>query len=346
MNGAMLAYAARRVALFVPTFVAITFAGFAIMHLAPGDPVEMYLSGGLASGQAGISTQKLADAQRAKAELRHELGLDRPIPVQYVDWLAHLVRGDFGRSLKDRQPVWDKIRARLPVTVGIEVFAILITYLAAVPLGIHSAVRSGSRLDQVSTGVIFALYSLPSFWVGVLLIVFLCGGDYLAWFPPGGLHSLDYTPEWSVFRRLGDLANHLALPLFVTTLGSYTEISRYLRSSMLENARQDFIRTARAKGVPERTVVLSHMLRNSLIPMVTILAGILPGLIGGSVIIERIFSIPGLGQLGYEAVLARDYPVVLALFATTAGLTLLGILLADLALAVVDPRVSYASANT
>jgi len=344
MNGAMLAYAARRIALFVPTFLAITFLGFALMHLAPGDPVELMLAGGLASGQAGMNSQKISDAERAK-QLRHELGLDRPIPVQYVDWPAHLVRGDLGRSLKDRQPVWDKVSERLPITMAIDALALMITYLIAVPLGIYSAVRTGSRLDQISTGVIFALYSLPSFWIGVLLIVFFAGGDYFAWFPPGGLRSIGSSSDWSLPRRFADLMHHLALPLLVTTLGSYTEISRYLRSSMLENARQDFVRTARAKGVPEHTVILKHMLRNSLIPMVTILAGVLPGLISGSVIIESLFSIPGLGQLGYQAVLARDYPVVLAVFAAGAALTLVGILLADLALAIVDPRISFSRSS-
>ncbi|MFI5314252.1 MAG: ABC transporter permease [Myxococcota bacterium] len=345
MNGALLAYAARRIALSFPTFLGITFIGFAIMHLAPGDPVELFLSGGVASGQTGISTQKLADAERAKAELRRELGLDRSIPVQYADWMTKLLRGDLGRSFKDRQPVWDKIRERIPITMAIESLALLVTYLVAVPLGIYSAVRPGSRFDRISTGVAFGLYSLPSFWISVLLIVFLGGGDYLAWFPPGGLHSLAYSAEWPLSRRIGELAHHLALPLFVTTLGSYTEISRYLRSSMLENARQDFVRTARAKGVPERSVIMRHMLRNSLIPMVTIVAGVLPGLIGGSVLIEGIFSIPGLGQLGYQAVLARDYPVVLALFATAVALSLLGILLADLLLALVDPRITYSSSG-
>ena len=341
MNVALLAYAARRIALFVPTFLAITFIGFAIIHLAPGDPVELYLSGGLASGQAGISTQKIADAERAKAELRHELGLDRPIAVQYVDWLGSFVRGDLGRSLKDRQPVWDKVRERLPITVVINLVALLSAYLVAVPLGVYSAVRPGTRLDQVSTVVIFMLYAVPSFWLGVMLIVFFCSGDYLHWFPPAGLRSLHYSEDWSLWRRVGDVLHHLALPLFVTTLGGYTELSRFLRSSLLENARQDFIRTARAKGVPERSVILKHMGRNSLIPMVMIFGGILPSMISGSVIIENMFSIPGLGQLGYQAVLARDYPVVLALFASTSGLALLGFLVSDLLLPLVDPRITF-----
>ena len=343
MSLALLAYSARRIALFVPTFVAITFIGFAIMHLAPGDPVELALSGGLASGQTGQSTQKLADAEKAKAQLRHELGLDRPIPLQYADWLGRFASGDLGRSYKDRQAVWDKIRERLPVTVAIELISLFIAYLVAVPLGIFSAVRPGTRFDQISTVVIFMLYAVPSFWLGVMLIVFFCSGDYLHWFPAGGLRSLHYSEEWSLAQRIGDLLHHLALPLFVTSLGSYTELSRYLRSSLLENARQDFIRTARAKGVPERAVILRHMLRNSLIPMVTILGGILPSLIGGSVIIENLFSIPGLGQLGYQSVLARDYPVVLALFAAASGLTLIGFLVSDVLLALVDPRVTFTS---
>jgi len=341
----MLAYLVRRTLLFIPTFFGITFIGFAIIHLAPGDPVDLFLSGGLASGTAGISTQKLGDMEKAKTELRRELGLDQPIPVQYARWLGRLVRADLGVSLKDRQPVWDKIRARMPVTIGINVAALLIVYAIALPLGIYSAIRPGSRLDRTLTVTSFMAYSLPSFWIGVLVIVFFCGGDYFAWFPPAGLRSLDYDTEWSIARRLGDISYHLALPMFVTTLGGYAELSRFMRSAMLENARQDFIRTARAKGVPERSVILKHMLRNSLIPMVTILAGVLPGLIGGSVIIERIFSIPGIGQLGYEAVLARDYPVILALFSAASLLTLVGILLADIALALVDPRISFARSN-
>ncbi len=341
----MLAYLLRRTLLLIPTFVGITFIGFAIIHLAPGDPVELFLSGGLAAGQTGISTQKLADLEKEKVALRRELGLDQPIPLQYVHWVGRLVRADLGTSLKDRQPVWDKIRPRLPVTIAIALISLVIMYAIAIPLGIYSAIRPGSRLDQFFTAAIFMQYSLPSFWVGVLLIVFFCGGDYFAWFPPGGLRSLDYGADWSLSRRLGDLSYHLALPIFLTTLGSYTELSRYMRSAMLESAGQDFIRTARAKGVRERDVILKHMLRNSLIAMVTIVAGILPGLIGGSVIIERIFSIPGIGQLGYQAVLARDYPVVLALFAASSFLTLVGILLADIALAIVDPRISFGKSN-
>jgi peptide/nickel transport system permease protein len=337
----MFRYAIRRTLLFIPTFIGVTFISFAIMYLAPGDPVDLFLSGGLLSGAQGVNPERIAEIEKAKAELRHELGLDRPIPVQYALWLGRLATGDMGRSMKDRLPVWDKIKERLPVTVTLELLALVITFSVAIPLGIYSSVRTGSLLDRVSTFTVFALYSLPTFWVGTLLLVFLCGGDYLDWFPSAGLRSLDHSSSWPLCERLADYLWHLAMPLLCFTYASFAQLSRFMRTSMLENARQDFIRTARAKGLPERVVVLKHMLRNSLIPIITIMAGILPGLIGGAVIIETIFSVPGLGQLGYQAVLARDYPVVQALFAASAALTLIGILLSDLALALVDPRISF-----
>ena len=224
--------------------------------------------------------------------------------------------------------------------------AAVIIELIAIPLGIYSAVRSGSLFDQISTLTVFMLYSLPVFWIGTLIIIFFCGGDFYAWFPPAGMRSLSHDPSWPLTQRIGDYLYHLAMPLLCTTYTAFAALSRFMRTSMLENARQDYIRTARAKGVAEPVVILKHMLRNSLIPVITILAGLLPALIGGSVIIETIFSVPGIGQLGFQSVLARDYPVVIALFAASSGLTLLGILLSDLALAWVDPRIHFGGSQT
>jgi peptide/nickel transport system permease protein len=325
----------------VPTFVGVTFIAFLIMHLAPGDPVELYFQGGLAAGTQGASPERLAEIQRAKEHERHRLGLDRPLPVQYAVWFKRLVTLDLGESFKDRRPVWDKIRERLPVTITLNLIAIVITYLIAIPLGIYSSVRPGSWLDAIATTGVFMLYSLPSFWVGTLILIYFCGGDYFLWFPPAGLHSLDYDASWPWIRQLRDYSWHIAMPVVCETYAAFAALSRYMRSSMLENALQDYVRTARAKGLSERVVVLKHILRNSLIPMVTLLADLLPALVGGSVIIETIFSIPGIGQLGYQAVLARDYPVVLGLFAISSALTLGGILAADLMLAIVDPRISF-----
>ena len=337
----MLAYTVRRLLLLIPTFFGITVIAFLIIHLAPGDPVDLFFAGGLGAGAEGIDADQLAQVEKAKEELRAQLGLDKPLPRQYWEWLKRLAEGDLGESLKDRQPVWNKIKERLPVTVILSGLSILITYMIAIPLGIYSSVRPNSLFDQLQTLSVFMLYSLPTFWIGTLIIIFLCGGDFLYWFPPAGLHSLSYDPDWPFWRRTSDYLYHLSMPLLCTVYVQFAALSRFMRTSMLENATMDYVRTARAKGVQERAVVLKHILRNSLIPIVTILAGILPALIGGSVIIETIFSIPGIGFLGYQAVLARDYPIVLALFAAGSFLTIIGILLSDLALALVDPRISF-----
>jgi peptide/nickel transport system permease protein len=342
----MAGYLIQRAVLLGLTFIAITMIGFTIMRLAPGDPVELFFSGGIGAGQSGVSVERLRDVERAKEELRRQLGLDRPLHIQYGVWLGNIVTGDLGKSLKDGRPVWDKISERVPLTVTLNALSILITFAVAIPLGILSAVRTGSLADRVSTTTLFMLYSLPSFWVGTLIIIFLCGGDYLDWFPPAGIHSVAYDPGWPWYRRTGDYLYHLAMPLVVTTYGTFAYLSRVLRSSMLDVKSQDYIRTARAKGLPERTVILKHVLRNSIIPIVTTIGGLLPALLGGSVIIETIFSLPGLGFLGYQSILARDYPVVLALFSVGSGLTLVGILISDIALVAVDPRISFRGQTT
>lgn len=340
----MLAYLARRIALLAGTFLFITLIVFAIVRLAPGDPVDYFFAGG--GGDAGADSQRLENVRLAKDDLRRQLGLDRPLPVQYVRWLGRTLRGDFGKSFKDSRPVWDKIRERIPLTITLNALSILATFLVAIPLGILSAVRPGSVFDQVSTLSVFMLYSLPSFWVGTLIIVFFCGGDYFDWFPPAGLHSVQYDPDWPFTRRVADYMHHLAMPLVVTTYSTFAYLSRVLRASMLEVTAQDYIRTARAKGLPERTVVLRHTLRNSIIPLVTNVGLLLPALLGGSVIIETIFTLPGLGYLGYQSILARDYPVVLALFSVGSALTLLGILISDILLVAVDPRISFEGRST
>jgi len=339
----MLSYLVQRIVLLAATFLAITVIGFTITRLAPGDPVELYFSGGLAGGDTGVSTDRLKNVERAKEALRKQLGLDRPLYVQYGIWLGDILTGDLGTSFKDGRPVWDKILERLPLTITLNAMSILLTFAIAIPLGILSAVRTGSLADQVTTVGAFMLYSLPSFWVGTLIIIFLCGGDYFAWFPSAGVRSIDFDPSWPWYQRLGDYLHHLAAPLFVTTYGTFAYLSRVLRASMLEVKSQDYIRTARAKGLPERTVILKHVLRNSIIPIVTNIGLLLPALIGGSVIIETIFSLPGLGYLGYESILQRDYPTVLAIFSAGSALALIGILISDLLLVAVDPRISFAS---
>lgn len=335
-------YLLRRFLLLIPTFIGVTIISFLIMRLAPGDPAELRAGGGLrGAGEAGISTEKRGAVDEAVAQWRAQYGLDKPLPVQYAVWIKNLFTLKFGESYKDNQPVFDKIRERLPVTVKLNVLSLFLVYIVAVPLGIYSATHSYSLGDQTTTLFAFVLFALPVVWLGTMAIVFLCGGDYYFLFPPGGLTSIDYAPEWPLWQKLKDQIWHLFLPVLMLSYAGFAGLSRYMRSGMLEQLRQDFVQTARAKGLPEGVVIYKHVLRNSLIPMVTILAGILPGLVGGSVIVETIFSIPGLGQLGYEAVLARDFPVVMALFTVSALLTLVGILISDLLLAVVDPRIAF-----
>jgi peptide/nickel transport system permease protein len=216
-----------------------------------------------------------------------------------------------------------------------------VVYCVAIPLGVYSATHANSFGDHVTTLAAFVLFAVPLVWAATMAIVFICGGDFYYLFPPGGLESLDFSENWSIWEKFKDHAWHLFLPVVLLSYDGFAGLSRYMRSSMLDVLSQDYVQVARAKGLEEKIVIVKHVLRNSLIPQVTILASLLPGLIGGSIIIETIFSIPGLGQLGFESVLARDYPTVMALFTVSAVLTLIGILISDLLLAAVDPRIVF-----
>ena len=338
----MAAYLLQRMLLMVPTFIGITLIGFLIMRLAPGDPAELRAAGGLgAAAGAGISVEKRGAVDEAMAQWRAQYGLDKPLHVQYAVWMRNLFTLSFGESFKDSQSVWGKITERLPVTVKLNVWSILVVYLVAIPLGIYSATHPNSFADQVSTLTAFILFAVPLVWAATMAVVFICGGDFYYLFPPGGLESLDFSEDWSVWKKIKDHTWHLFLPVVLLSYDGFAGLSRYMRASMLEVLRQDYVQVARAKGLAEQIVVYKHVLRNSLIPQVTILASILPGLIGGSIIIETVFSIPGLGQLGYESVLARDYPTAMALLIVSALLTLIGILISDLLLSVVDPRIAF-----
>jgi peptide/nickel transport system permease protein len=338
----MYGYIVRRLFLLIPTFIGVTLIGFLVMRLAPGDPAELRAAGGLrGAGEGAISRDKRGAVDEALSQWRAQYGLDRPLHVQYGIWLKNLVTLNFGESFKDNQPVWNKILERVPVTVKLNVLSLLLVYLVAIPLGIYSATHANSLGDKVTTLVAFILFAVPLIWAATMAIVFVCGGDFLYLFPPAGLESLDYSGDWPLWLKIKDQAWHLFLPVVLMSYDGFAGLSRYMRSSMLEVLGQDYVQVARAKGLEEKVVILKHVLRNSLIPQVTMLASILPGLIGGSIIIETIFSIPGLGQLGYESVLARDYPTVMALFSVSAVLTLIGILISDLLLAAVDPRIAF-----
>jgi len=321
----MLLFALRRLLLAIPLLIGITFVSFLVISLAPGGPLDF------------LTPEDPNASAEVKQKLIQEFGLDQPLHVQYGRWLARVVRLDFGRTfLPDGKPVLVKIRERLPITLLLNVIEMLIILGLAVPIGVLSATRQYSLYDKITTIFVFVGFATPDFWLA-LLLMFLFGVQ-LGWLPISGLRSLnwEYLPFW---KQQWDVVGHLILPLAVATFGGLAGFSRYMRQSMLEVIRQDYIQTARAKGLPEPTVVGKHALRNALLPVVTILGLSLPSLIGGSVIIETIFAIPGMGQLMVQSVFSRDYPVVMGNLVIVSALTLVANLIADIAYGLVDPRI-------
>jgi peptide/nickel transport system permease protein len=321
----MLIYIIKKLAQMVPMLVGITLISFVVIHLAPGDPTDL---------QTEMNPEAGAELEE---RLRAEYGLDDPVLVQYANWLKRLVHLDFGRSFsQDRRPVWDKITERLPVTVLINLLSMSLIIAVAVPLGIISAVRRDSWFDRGTTLLVFIGFAAPSFWLALLLMDWL--GVYLGLVPVSGIKSFGHE-YLSPFQRVLDIAHHLILPVFVSAVGGVAGFSRYMRSNMLDVIRQDYILTARAKGLPERVVIGKHALRNALLPLITILGLSVPGLIGGSVIFESIFAIPGMGKLFYDGVMMRDYPLIMGILVIGAVMTLVGNMLADIGYALADPRI-------
>lgn len=324
----MIAYLTKRILLMIPLLFGITLITFTVVHLAPGEPVEM---------QVAMNPKVTAEARE---RLRKFYGLDQPLHIQYGVWVKKLVMLDFGRSFApDNRPVIDKIKERIPITLSLNLISLIIEFGIAIPIGILAATRRDTIFDKGMTVFVFLGFAVPTFWLALLMIYLF--GVKLGWLPVSGLHSLG-SEGFGPIQWFWDMVKHLILPVSVAAFGSLAALSRYMRSSMLEVIRQDYIVTARAKGLPERIVIFRHALRNALLPVVTLLGLSVPGLIGGSVIFETIFSIPGMGQLFFSGVMARDYPLVMGILVIGAGLTLIGNLLADVGYALADPRIRHA----
>lgn len=330
----MPSYLIKRLLLMIPTLLGISIISFVIIHLAPGDPAVLRMG----DAESRVGNPELVE--QIIKETRALYGLDKPLHVQYLSWLKRMVTFDFGVSLRDHRPIMDKLKERIPVSIQLSGTSLLLAYLIAIPLGIYSSTHQYSLGDRISTIILFTLYSLPNFWVATMGIVYLGGGDFWDVFPVFGLQSIG-AENWPFWQRVSDQIWHLILPVTCMTYYTLAALSRYMRAGMLEVVRQDFVRTARAKGLSETAVVWRHAVRNSLIPIVTLMADLLPALIGGSIVIETLFSIPGMGFLSYEAVLNRDYPMIMAIFTLSALLTLVGILIADFLYTLVDPRIAY-----
>lgn len=324
----MLDYIARLGIISTLQMLAITILAFTVIHLAPGEPIVL---------QQDLQA-RATGAQRES--LRQLFELDKPLHVQYWRWVNRLARLDLGRSFSpDGRPVWDKIRERIPITLSLNLVEICLIYLLAVPLGVFAAVRRHSFFDRLTTVFVFIGFATPDFWLALLLMILF--GIQLGWLPISGLRSLNWE-YLGLAAQVRDVASHLVLPIFIGAFGGLAGLSRFMRGSLLEVIRQDYIRTAQAKGLPEHVVLYKHALRNAILPIVTLLGLSLPGLIGGSVIVETVFAIPGMGQLAVQSVFARDYPVVMGLLAIGSGLTLLGNRLADVCYGIVDPRIRVA----
>lgn len=328
----MTTYIIRRLLLMIPTLLGITLMVFVISRAAPGDPFSLQMGMG---GQ--MDAERAADIRQQRMKL---YGYDKPLAVQYLYWLGHIVRFDLGDSIKHHRPVSELIAERLPVTLLLNVLAFIIIYAVSLPVGVLSAVSHKRFFDRASSVVLFMLVALPSMWVGQMMIGYLCGPTFVDWFPPAGLSSNEAS-TMPFFPWLADRAWHLVLPVICLSYTGFAYLSKQVRAGMLDNLRMDYVRTARAKGLPDRVVIMRHAFRNSIIPVITIMATLLPAMIGGSVIIESIFSIPGMGRLAFEAVTTRDYDVVMAVSTIAGVLNLAGLLLADIAYAIADPRICF-----
>ncbi|MBU1062261.1 MAG: ABC transporter permease [Candidatus Omnitrophica bacterium] len=320
----MIKYIIRRLIGLIPLLLGITVITFAVIHLAPGSPTDL---------EEQFNPKVSLEVRQ---RIAHLYGLDKPLHVQYTDWLGRLLRLDFGISFVDSRPVIEKIGERIPITLGINLASIILILLIGIPIGVSSAVKEGAFYDRFMTVFVFIGFAMPTFWLSLILMDLI--GVRWGLLPISGIKSLEFD-KFSFFEKIIDIARHLTLPIFVSAFGGLAGISRYMRSNMVHVLKQDYIRTARAKGLKEKDVIYKHALKNALLPVVTILGLSIPGLIGGSVIFESIFSIPGMGRLFYESVMARDYPVIMGGLVITAILTLLGNLLADVSYAAVDPRI-------
>jgi len=368
----MLSYIIRRVILFIPTLIIISFLAFGISVLAPGDPVERLLN---ASENAGI--QNKAHQASLIQKKRHELGLDLPlfyfsistlaesnksnlssyqawknyIPVihyyaghnQYHHWLYNIIfRGSFGISYQTQLPVVREIKARLPWSLALSFISFLLAFGISIPIGMYAARYKGRFFDKASSLLLFLLYALPNFLVATLLLVFFANPQFLNWFPESGVQdALNFNEDWPFLTKLVHWAPYLVLPIITYTYGAIALLSRQMRAGAVEIFDNEYIKTARAKGLPEGKILWKHVFRNALMPIITLFANIFPTAFVGSIIIETIFALPGMGREIYEAILNYDYPVIVAVFTIFGFLTLVGYLVADILYAVADPRISY-----
>ena len=325
----MIRYLLRRLAGAVPLVLGIATLVFVVVHLAPGDPAVRFVSPGMSAEVA--------------AQIRRNFRLDDPLWAQYLAWLGSILRLEFGQSLSHNRPVADVLAGALPPTLLLSGLALLVAFAVGIVLGVVQAVRQHSVLDSALSVVLLFFYSMPSFWLALMLILVFSlmarnVWEWHIWFPPSGMMDVDHA-TLSAVGRIGDRARHLALPVLALSLSLAAGVARYMRASMLEVIRQDYVLTARAKGLPERRIVFRHALRNALLPLLTLVGLYAPLLFGGAVFVEVIFAWPGMGRAIVDAISARDYPLVMGGSLLFAAIVVVANLLADVATAMADPRI-------
>ena len=340
----MTAYFIRRFLLIIPTFIGITIMVFIVTRFVPGGPIERIIAQmqqmpaiqGAGPSTPAEQTQPLSEEQLE--ELKKYYGFDKPVLVSYFLWLGKVLTGDLGTSTRYYDPVWDMIKERIPISLYFGVLSLILVYGICIPLGISKAIRHKSSFDNVSSVVVFTGYAIPGWVVGVLMLVVFA--SHWEFFPLGGLASDDFE-DLTYAGKLLDMIRHTALPLLAYVIGSFTVMTFLMKNTLMDNLASDYVRTAIAKGLPFRKAIFNHALRNSLIPIATSFGNNISIILTGSFLIETVFNINGMGLLGYESVVERDYPVVMGILVISSLLFMIGNILSDICVALVDPRVKF-----
>lgn len=340
----MRSYFLRRLLLIPPTLFGITIIVFLITRVVPGGPIEraimemqsVNVSAGVTGGSLGNQSQALSEEQLQ--QLKEYYGFDKPAIISYFHWVGNVLRGDLGNSYRYNEPVWNIIRERFPISIFFGVWTLIITYTICIPLGIVKAIKHRTFVDNASSILIFTGYAIPGYVLGALLVVFFAAR--LEWFPMGGFTSI-YFDDLGFWGKVKDIAWHAVLPLCSYLIGSFALVTLLMKNHLMDNLAADYIRTAVAKGVPFGKAVTGHALRNSLIPIATTFGQNIILLVGGSFLIETIFDINGFGLLGFTAILDRDYPIVMGVLLLSSILLLLGNIISDFLVAMIDPRVRF-----
>ena len=341
----MFKYILKRVLLIIPTLLGITVLCFVINITAPGGPIEkkiaeLRFAGGMSGSATGSSSNDYNVPEEVLQALQKQYGFDKPLHIQYLTWLKNISTLNFGESFITEEPVIDMIAERLPVSLQFGIVSLILTYLICIILGVMSAVRKDTAFDITTSVLLIIFYAIPPLMLGILLKVFLAGGSYLDWFPLGDLYSDTYF-EKDLLGRIWDRVHHFILPCLCYMIGAFTVLTQFMRNNLLDVIKLDYVRTARAKGLSEKTVLYKHALRNALVPLATGLGNIFGMFLSGSLIIEKIFSINGIGLLAFNSAVQRDYNVIMALIFIQSAIFLFGRLFSDVVYVIIDPRIDF-----